>query len=420
MVSIESILENLKDGEFDRVSKHINEIKYNGTEEEILELAEGCLHYGFIEEAKSLYEHLLEIYPEEGELMVSIAEILTEMDREDEAILLLEKVSQKDPAYPSALLLEADLYQMQGMDEVSERKLLTAKEILPEEIIIDFALGELYYQQAKFFEALQSYRKVIQQEKEVSGINLCQRIADTLSSLGKFEEALPYFDKALEEKLEINLLFEYGLTAYQAGYYNTAVEKFSELKNLDPEYHTLYLYLAKSYEQMGDPDQALSAAKEGIKQDEFNKELSHFAGRMALKKGLEEEAEFHFKDALALDPGFMETALNLLKLYLHQEKYEEILEVISSVQQYGEYDPQFDWILAVSHNKLENFAEAGRFFAEAYPVFEDNQDFLEEYGYFLIEEGKNKEAVEIFNRLLNMQPSNEEYIMTLERLNDRL
>ncbi|WP_026694832.1 tetratricopeptide repeat protein [Peribacillus kribbensis] len=419
-MNVQGILRKFKDGELDHIEEHINDIKNHGSEDELLELAEGCTAFGFMEEAKELYEQLLKLYPDEGELIVSIAEILTELDKEDEALLLLEKVSPEDPSFPSALLLEADLYQMQGMDEVSERKLLTAKKLLPEEIIIDFALGELFYQQGKFNEALQSYQTVLKQETEISGVNINQRIADSLGSIGQFEEALPFFEKALKDKLEINLLFEYGFTAYQAGNYKTAAEKLTELKNLDPEYHSLYLYLAKSHEHMNDLDEALSAAREGIRQDEFNKELSHFAGMMALKKGHEDEAENFFKNALALDPGYMETALNLLKLYLHQEKYEEILEVVDSVKQYGEYDPQFDWILASSHLALENYKEAADYFTEAYSSFKDNQDFLEEYGYFLIEEGKTKDAAEIFSKLLSLQPANDEYILTLERLNESM
>ena len=92
---------------------------------------------------------MLELYPGEGELIISIAEILIDSDQEDEAMLMLENISPEDDLYPSALLLEADFYQLQGMPEVSERKLLQAKELLPDEIIIDFALGELYYQQGR-------------------------------------------------------------------------------------------------------------------------------------------------------------------------------------------------------------------------------------------------------------------------------
>jgi hypothetical protein len=45
--------------------------------------------------------------------------------------------------------------------------------------------------------------------------------------------------------------------------------------------------------------------KEGIKADEFNKELYFFGGKIALKSGLDEEAENLFKEALAIDPGYL-------------------------------------------------------------------------------------------------------------------
>ena len=69
----------------------------------------------------------------------------------------------------------------------------------------------------------------------------------------------------------------------------TAITKFTELKELDPEYHSMYLYLARSYEHVEDIDQALRTVKEGIHADEFNKELYFYGGKLALKKGLEEK-----------------------------------------------------------------------------------------------------------------------------------
>jgi tetratricopeptide (TPR) repeat protein len=181
--------------------------------------------------------------------------------------------------------------------------LLQAKDLLPSESIIDFALGELYYQQGRNQEAISAYIKVLEHEEEIGGVNLNQRLAEALSGAGKFEEALPYFEKALENHLEINTLFEYALTAYQAGMYQTAIQKFVELKELDREYHSMYLYLARAYEHLENVDEALKTVKEGIRADEYNKELYFFGGKLALKKGLDEEAEEFFKEALALDPG---------------------------------------------------------------------------------------------------------------------
>ena len=248
MNSVDKVIQLLKKGELAEAHSHINRITSSESEEDILTLAEEILQLGFIDEAKELYEHLLELYPGEGELIVSIAEILIDCDQEDEAMLMLEKISPEDDMYPSSLLLEADLYQLQGMPEVSERKLLQAKELLPDEVIIDFALGELYHQQGRNPEAISTYIKVLKQEEEIGGVSIHQRIAESLSETGEFEEALPYFEKALSHQLEINTLFEYAFTAYQAGMYKIAIKKFTELQELDPEYHSMYLYLAKSYE----------------------------------------------------------------------------------------------------------------------------------------------------------------------------
>ncbi len=65
----------------------------------------------------------------------------------------------------------------------------------------------------------------------------------------------------MSHQLEINTLFEYAFTAYQAGMYKIAIKKFTELQELDPEYHSMYLYLAKSYEHEEEIDQALKDSK---------------------------------------------------------------------------------------------------------------------------------------------------------------
>ena len=98
------------------------------------------------------------------------------------------------------MLLLADLYQMEGLYEVSEKKLLKAKSLLPNEVIIDFALGELYAEEGKFVQAIKCYENVLKNENEIAGVNVNQRIADAISAGGAFEEALPFYEKALQIK----------------------------------------------------------------------------------------------------------------------------------------------------------------------------------------------------------------------------
>ncbi len=90
----------------------------------------------------------------------------------------MKKLVQKTICIRAALLLEADLYQLQGMPEVSERKLLQAKELLPDEVIIDFALGELYLSARTKPRSHFKYIKVLKQEEEIGGVSIHQRIAE--------------------------------------------------------------------------------------------------------------------------------------------------------------------------------------------------------------------------------------------------
>jgi tetratricopeptide (TPR) repeat protein len=413
---VDEIISLLEEGQQARAMEKYSHVLKQGNADTQFELGEGLFQLGFLEEAKTLFEVLLNKFPEEGEILVFLAEINLELDHEEEALKLLERISENDPSFPQSLLLLADLYQMQGLFEVSEQKILKAKQMLPNEKIIDFALGELYAEQGRLSDAIDAYQLVLEEQTEIGGVNLHQRLAEVLSVSGQFEEALPYYDKALQEKLEINTLFGYAFTAYQAGYYRTAIEKFNELKELDREYHALYLYLAKSYEQEGELEESYQAIKSGILQDEFNKDLFFYGGKLALKLGKEEEAEQLFRESLVLDPGFTEAALTLNKLFLQNDRYEDVLDLVQYLETIDEEEPQLLWDAAIALHKTENYLEALNNYKRAYTFFKNNTDFQEDYGYFLMEEGKTKEAAEIFNELLKEDPSNEEYLSVLERL----
>ncbi|MGG4168473.1 tetratricopeptide repeat protein [Rossellomorea vietnamensis] len=415
----EQMLTSLEEGNLEEAKKQYNQVLKFGSHEEKFSLAEELHHLGFLEEAKELYGNLLQYYPGEGELLIELAEILVEMDKEEEAIETLAELDEGDPTYPRSLLLLADLYQMQGLFEVSEQKLLQAKKLLPHEPVIDFGLGELYSETGRFLEAIRHYQTLIEKgTTELGGTNVHQRLAEAYSVGGAFEEALTHYEKALQEHLEINTLFGYAFTAYQAGYYEKAIEKFESVKELDPEYHSVYLLLAKSYEREEKLQESLEAVQAGVKQDEYNKELNVFGGKISLKMGLEKEAESFLREALALDPGYVEAALIINKLFFTQERYEDVLEIAQMLTVEGEEEPQINWDLAKAYEGLEQYNHALKQYRIAYTYFKNHQEFLLEFGQFLVEEGLRGEAVEVYKHLIEMDPSNDEWQDLIERLQD--
>ncbi|MEK3886035.1 tetratricopeptide repeat protein [Bacillus sp. FSL K6-3431] len=419
MRSAELMIKYIEEQNLGKATLQFEKVKKENNDDEKFMLAQQLFDYGFLDETKELYEILLRTHPDEAELKILLAELLIEMNNEDEAFQYLEMVDRNNPLFPQALLVQADLYQMQGMYEVSEQKLLQAKNLLDKEPVIDYALAELYMSQGRFLEATRNFKSLLETgHTEFMNIDIHGRMAEALSAGGAFEQSLSYYETSLNNHLEINVLFGYALTSYQAGLYDKAIKAFKQLKEMDHEYHSLYLYLAKSYEHLEKIQEALDAIDAGIALDEFNKELHLFAANLALKQGEEVKAEKYFRDALALDPEFTAAAIDLNKLLLHQERYEDVLEIISMFELDGSMDPQFHWDAAICLQQTEQYNMALKQYELAYNECKHNRDFLVDYGYFLIEEGKRAEALKLFKQLYKLEPANDEWNEMIENLQE--
>ncbi|MEK5442069.1 tetratricopeptide repeat protein [Fredinandcohnia sp. FSL W7-1320] len=417
MNKLENAIQLVEDGNVEEGLKALKKLREYSNDDDKYTIAQSYYKWGFVEEAKEIVEELIARYPDEGELFVFLAEIMIDLDMEEESIEILEQISEDDPVYLESLVLQADLFQMQGLHEVSEQKLLLAKEKSDDEPIIDFALAELYLTHGEYNKSIPYYVKVLQNNDEIAGVNVNARIAESYSTTGKFEEALPYYEEAIKKQEDSNTLLGFGVTAFQAKYYKKAIQILSRLKELDPDYGSLYLYLAKAYEEEGSFTESFQILIEGLEVESLNKELTFYAGKISMLLGDKENTEKYLRAAVGIDPGYVEATLQLSKFLLREERFEDVVECLDNVMSYGEYDEQFEWDLGFAKNKLEQYSDALNHYRHAYTSFKETPEFLEEFGYFLLEDGKREEAIEVFKELLKLDPMKyevEELISELE------
>lgn len=415
MESISQAITYLENNETNKALTLLKQQLTNASAENKLLIADVYLEWGFLEEAKDVLEDLLMEFPNETELKILLADIYIEWEDDKAAIAILSDIKEDDPFYLQALLQQADLYQAEGLFEVAEQKLITAKRMAPKEPVIAFALAEFLFSMGEYQRAISYYEELYPETTEFANVSIVDRLAEASAAIGKYEEALELFGQVEDENPDF--LFKYGLTAFQAHRNDIAIHVWEKLIKSDEHYHSVYQKLAKAYQAEGMLKEAFETCKQGLAKDEFNKQLYYDAGYLAYQLNDLEKGISFMRQAIVLDPDYKEAVLFLIDLFKENDEFHNIIDLIHDIKENGAFDPLYEWALANAYNEEEEYEEALKHYKEAYSSFKSDSEFLKEYGYFLVEEGNRKEAISLLTSYLELEPTDtevEEYVLRLK------
>lgn len=413
------VISMIEMGKFDDVETEFEKALQNDNADLVYSLAEELYSMGFSELAQKAYQFLLDEYPEEDQLRTALADIAISEGNNDEALDYLAAVKPNSDAYLNSLLVAADLYQTQGLFEVSEQKLLSALAIAPEEPILIFALAEFYFDIKKYHHALPLYLKLIKSgHTELSQVNITQRLGFSYAVIGKFEQALGYLEQVHEDDIDFDTRFQLAFTELQLKQYDEAIKNFTKLKKSSTDYTTVYPYLAEAYEQQGLLQQALEVLQEGLRVDQYNIKLYQLASSVALKLQQPKLAEKHLRSALALEPDNMTIVIQLSNLLVELKKYHENIELLTDYLQKDETDPQLYWNLGKSYAEIEDDKHALENYQVAARAFDNQPDFLREASFFYRKVGRLEEAKKFVGEYLELVPEDLEMLDLQDELQD--
>lgn len=414
MEQLQELEHVMLDGDLNAIASIVETLQASTDLEIIYEAAELLAHYGFLTEANRLYDILLLHLPDEAQLKIDRARILLEIGEEDEALLLLTSISSAHEEYVQALLVLADYYHMTGMAEAALMKVKDALELAPHEPIVQFAYAELLVNAGRYSEAVHLYINLYEASQHLPGVDLQQRIAETYSAGAAYEEAIPFYERALEDDQNPDLLFGAAYAYYQSGYPQRTVEWLTQLVQLDEDYFSAYMLGGQAYLALFDEPKAYEWFLKGLKRDEFDKELQLSAGKCALKLGQVEQAITHLQEALVLDPEYMDAYITLASVYNQLELDDQLQALLRESQEWIEELPLLKAFQAYSLERLERFEEAYTAYQHAYDGMKEDVGFLDRYARFLLEEGRRTEAIEVVRSLLTLAPGDADWNSFLE------
>ena len=403
------MLQALEEQDLAKAEHYFAKALENDSSDLLYELATYLEGIGFYPQAKEIYLKIVEDFPE---VHLNLAAIASEDGQIEEAFAYLEEIQADSDWYVSALLLKADLYQMEGLTDVAREKLLEALTYSEDPLLI-LGLAELDSELENYQEAIQGYAQLDNRSiYEQTGISTYQRIGFAYAQLGKFETATEFLEKALELEYDDLTAFELASLYFDREEYQKAVLYFKQLDTISPDFEGYEYGYSQALHKEHQVQEALRIAKQGLEKNPFETRLLLAASQFSYELHDANEAENYLLTAKEDAEDTEEILLRLATIYLEQERYEDILDLQSD-------EPEnllTKWMIARSYQEMDDLDTAYELYQELAGDLKDNPEFLEHYIYLLRELGYFEEAKVNAQAYLKLVPDDVQMQELFERL----
>lgn len=409
MNNSQQMLQALEEQDLAKAEHYFAEALENDSSDLLYELATYLEGIGFYPQAKEIYLKIIEDFPE---VHLNLAAIASEDGQIEEAFAYLEEIQADSDWYVSALLLKADLYQMEGLTDVAREKLLEALSYSEDPLLI-LGLAELDSELENYQEAIQGYAQLDNRLiYEQTGISTYQRIGFAYAQLGKFETATEFLEKALELEYDDLTAFELASLYFDQEEYHKATLYFKQLDTISPDFEGYEYGYSQALHKEHQVQEALRIAKQGLEKNPFETRLLLAASQFSYELHDASGAENYLLTAKTDAEDTEEILLRLATIYLEQERYEDILNLQSE-------EPEnllTKWMIARSYQEMDDLDTAYEHYQELAGDLKDNPEFLEHYIYLLRELGYFEEAKVHAQTYLKLVPDDVQMQELYERL----
>ena len=411
MNNSQQMLQALEEQDLTKAEHYFVKALENDPSDLLYELATYLEGIGFYPQAKEIYLKIVEDFPE---VNLNLAAIASEDGQIEEAFTYLEEIKSDSDWYVSALVLKADLYQMEGLTDVAREKLLEALSYSEDPLLI-LGLAELDSELENYQEAIQGYAQLDNRSiYEQTGISTYQRIGFAYAQLGKFETATEFLEKALELEYDDLTAFELASLYFDREEYQKAVLYFKQLDTISPDFEGYEYGYSQALHKEHQVQEALCIAKQGLEKNPFETRLLLAASQFSYELHDASGAENYLLTAKEDAEDTEEISLRLATIYLEQERYEDILDLQSEEPE----NPLTKWMIARSYQEMDDLDTSYELYQELAGDLKDNPEFLEHYIYLLRELGYFEEAKVNAQVYLKLVPDDVQMQELYERLQE--
>lgn len=198
--------------------------------------------------ARPFFEEAIRLNPKNGVAYFGLAEVLSDTDKDAEALVNYEKALQSDKDLTEIYVPLGILYYQKGEIAKADEYLTKALAAAPNDAETQYFLGQVRYAQNRNEEALTAFRNAVKTDADSAEGHFY--IGESLARLNKNEDAIAEYSEAIRLKpkyFEANLAK--GNALYEMENYEEAIKSFEEARKLKNDSLSVYLNLGDAYRQ---------------------------------------------------------------------------------------------------------------------------------------------------------------------------
>jgi tetratricopeptide (TPR) repeat protein len=338
--------------------------------------------------AIDLYRRLSQRRPGDADLHNSLGALLVRSHELEEARRELETALSLDPRLPMAHFNLGLLNLERGAFQASAESFARAVELDPSNARYHFSLARAYRASYRFEPAAAAFRSGLALEPEGPGARGARlELGLALKHQGLLNEAETELRELLRRDAnDPDALFQVGRLYVAMNRYRDAEEELRRLVAASPEHSPARFMLGFVLYRQDRLEEALPAFRELLQRSPDHVEGLYYLGMILQKQGDFRQARESFEEALRLDPEHAAANYNLALLLGREGALEESRERLAVFRGLSE-----------RRERLESLEERVRWDPE-------NARFFFELGQEYSRQKRNAEALQAFQRALDIEP----------------
>lgn len=221
---------------------------------------------------------------------------------------------------------------------------------------------------------------------------------NSLSGLGNNEEALRYYDMAIEDNADAqNAYYGKGAIYYLRYQYKEAIEMFVTYLEIEPNDLDAISYLIEAYYNNGEYKKALELVNKAIENNNQNVDLYIRKGRIVCELETIQAAIQFYEEILERYPDHMLLMQSIGDLYYNHSNYQEALDHYIRLAMRQPDNENVNSSIINCYVALENFDQAKEFYESCIDNNYESALLCNTMGDVYYNQGKYMESIEYYD-----------------------